>query len=75
VEPPIGLTPAYWENPSRSAQVRAFARRVGLTFAGDPAAELELFAGFLLPVIEDARSGLRRKGTWRPAGPWQEAAP
>ena len=25
VEPPIGLTPAYWENPSRPAQVRAFA--------------------------------------------------
>ena len=30
VESPIGLTPAYWKNPSRPAQVRAFTRRAGL---------------------------------------------
>jgi hypothetical protein len=75
VEPPIGLTPAYWENPSRPAQVRAFVRRAGLTLAGDPAAELEpVLAGFLLPVLEDARRGLRGKGTWLPGGPWRESA-
>ena len=27
---PIGLTAAYWENPSRPAQMRAFARRAGI---------------------------------------------
>jgi hypothetical protein len=31
VDEPIGLTPAYWENPSRPAQVRAFARRTRRT--------------------------------------------
>jgi hypothetical protein len=71
VEPPIGLTPAYWENPSRPAQVRAFARRAGLALAGDPAADLApVLAAFLLPVLEDARRGIRRKGTWLPGGPW-----
>ena len=29
-EAPIGLTPLYWQNPSRPAQIRAFARRAGL---------------------------------------------
>ena len=33
VDPPIGLTPAYWRNPSRPAQVRAFAGR-GAELAG-----------------------------------------
>ena len=27
---PIALTPEYWKNPSRPAQMRAFARRAGL---------------------------------------------
>ena len=41
---PIGLTPAYWENPSRPAQVRAFARRAGLAVPDDPG---EGFVGLL----------------------------
>ena len=27
---PIGLTPLYWQNPSRPAQIRAFARRAAI---------------------------------------------
>ena len=71
-EEPIGLTPAYWENPSRPAQVRAFARRAGLTLAGDPGAEFARVLGaFLSPVLEDVRSGAQREGTWQPGGPWR----
>jgi hypothetical protein len=72
VEPPIGLTPAYWENPSRPAQVRAFARRAGLVVGGDPAPDLARVLGaFLLPLLEDVRRDTRREGTWQPGGPWR----
>jgi hypothetical protein len=71
-EPPIGLTRTYWDNPSRPAQVRAFARRAGLTLANDAAAELApVLAAFLLPVLEDIQSRTRREGSWLPGGPWQ----
>jgi len=73
---PIGLTPAYWENPSRPAQVHAFVRRAGLT------ATIELGSGeivrlldlFLLPVLDDLRHGAMSEGTWLAGGPWQALA-
>lgn len=69
--PPIALTPAYWDNPSRPAQVRAFARRAGLAVGGDPPPDLaEVLGAFLLPVLEDVQRGTRRGGTWPPRGPW-----
>lgn len=74
-EDPIGLTPLYWENPSRPAQVRAFARRAGLTVADQPGAEFVAVLGaFLLPVLADLRRGQRRRGTWPPGGPWEAEA-
>ncbi len=69
---PIGLTPAYWENPSRPAQVRAFARRAGLAITGDPGDEFaSLLAAFLLPLLDDVRRGEERDGTWGTGGPWR----
>jgi nucleotidyltransferase AbiEii toxin of type IV toxin-antitoxin system len=71
-EAPIGLTSAYWDNPSRPAQVRAFARRAGLAVSATPGDEFApLLAGFLLPIIEDLRAGRAREGTWTPGGPWR----
>lgn len=68
---PIGLTAAYWENPSRGAQVRAFARRAGLAMPSGLNGE---FAGklatFLLPLLDDLAGGAVRTGTWMPGGPW-----
>ncbi len=58
VEPPIGLTPAYWENPSRPAQVRVFARRAGLAVDGDTAPDL--------PHEQAAAHPLRRSLACRP---------
>ncbi len=70
-DPPIGLTAAYWGNPSRPAQVRSFARRAGLTVPDDPG---ESFVGilgdFLLPLLDDARRGEPCAGTWPAGGPW-----
>ena len=72
VEPPIGLTPAYWKNPSRPAQVRAFALRAGLAIGGDPTPDLApMLNAFLLPVLEDVQRGTRSEGTWPPGGPWR----
>ena len=71
-EEPIGLLPAYWENPSRPAQVRAFARRAGLTLADEPGASFaQVLGAFLSPLLEDVRSGDQREGTWPPGGPWR----
>ncbi len=71
-EIPIGLTLAYWENPSRPAQVRSFARRAGLTPPEDPGGEFtELLGRFLLPLLEDLHNGTPRAGTWSLGGPWR----
>lgn len=71
-EVPIGLTPAYWDNPSRPAQVRAFARRAGLDVPADEGRGFsEVLVAFLLPVLEDLRQGKRGEGSWPPGGPWQ----
>jgi Nucleotidyl transferase AbiEii toxin, Type IV TA system len=73
-EDPIGLTPMYWDNPSRPAQVRAFARRAGLEVPAKPGEEfIRLLKAFLAPVLEDLRTGNRRVGTWPPRGPWSQA--
>ena len=67
---PIGLTPAYWENPSRPAQVRAFVRRAGLTAGNDPGADeiVRLLGAFLLPVLDDLRRGAHVMGFWEQGG-------
>jgi len=70
-EVPIGLTPAYWDNPSRPAQVRAFAQRARLDVPDEGRSFSDGLAAFLLPVLEDLRGGERREGTWPPGGPWQ----
>ncbi|MBI2505996.1 MAG: nucleotidyl transferase AbiEii/AbiGii toxin family protein [Candidatus Latescibacteria bacterium] len=71
---PIGLTPAYWQNPSRPAQVRAFARRAGITLSGSPDKEFAaLLSAFLGPILEDLRRGVRHLGTWKKGGPWEPA--
>jgi hypothetical protein len=71
-EEPIGLTPAYWENPSRPAQVKAFVRRARLEAPVGIADELARVLGaFLSPIVDDLRTGATRKGAWPPGGPWQ----
>lgn len=71
-EDPIGLTPDFWENPTRPAQVRAFARRSRIDAPERPASEfVHLLHAFLAPVLQDLRKGAERGGTWRPGGPWR----
>jgi hypothetical protein len=71
-EDPIGLTPSYWENPSRPPQVRAFARRAGLEVPAKPGEEFtRVLQAFLSPVLDDVRRGALREGKWRPGGAWR----
>jgi hypothetical protein len=54
-EPPIGLTPEFWTQPGRDAQVRAFARRARLATTPDSAGELgKRVAEFALPILRAA---------------------
>lgn len=69
---PIGLTSAYWDNPSRPPQIRAFARRAGLEVPAKPAEEFTaLLHAFLAPVLDDLREGGVVEGMWPPGGPWR----
>jgi hypothetical protein len=71
-ETPIGLTRAYWENPSRPAQVRAFARRAGIAVPENFAEECaRMLDAFLSPVLVDLQNGSRRAGRWQPGGAWR----
>lgn len=74
-EAPVALTRYYWDNPSRPAQVRSFARRAGITvpegFSDECARILHAFLG---PVLEDLRRGRGHAATWPPGGPWQQAS-
>jgi len=70
---PIALTPEYWKNPSRPAQMRAFARRAGLRLS-DVSEEnlLNLLTLFLSPILSDLQLEQQRQGVWRPGGPWSQ---
>ena len=75
MQTPIALTLAYWENPSRPAQSKAFARRAGLTLPENFAIEFNgMLHAFLIAILEDLRedAALRetRHGTWISGGPW-----
>ncbi|MBD3160893.1 MAG: hypothetical protein GF346_01930 [Candidatus Eisenbacteria bacterium] len=69
---PIGLTRAYWENPSRPAQTRAFARRARIDPPEKPGETFSpLLEAFLLPALEDFRRDRAKEGSWEPGGPWR----
>jgi hypothetical protein len=69
---PIALTSGYWENPSRPAQVRAFARRAGLAIPEAPGHGIApLLSEFLGPILLDLRDREKREGTWTVGGPWR----
>lgn len=54
-EPPVGLTPEFWSQPGRDAQVRAFARRARLETTPESARELgRRVAEFATPILRAA---------------------
>jgi predicted nucleotidyltransferase component of viral defense system len=71
LEAPIALTTDYWENPTRPAQVRAFAKRAAIAIPEhfDQSCSQTL-AAFLIPLLAELRIGGDAAGTWSPGGPW-----
>jgi hypothetical protein len=71
-EAPLALTRDYWDNPSRPAQMRAFARRAHICVPDGFEDECaRLLDAFLSPVLDDLRAGRTPMGKWRPGGPWR----
>lgn len=71
-DPPIGLTRAYWDLPSRPTQVRAFARRARIeVWDGFEEECARILGAFLCPLLQDVRRGQRQSGSWPPGGPWR----
>jgi hypothetical protein len=71
-EEPVGLTAAYWNDPARVVQIRAFARRSGIPLSPDVASDiLPLLRAFLLPILDDVRRGTHELEGWPAGGPWR----
>jgi hypothetical protein len=71
-ESPIALTPEYWKNPTRPAQMRAFAKRSAIAIPDhfDHTCSRTLQA-FLTPLLNDLRGSAIAPGSWSPGGPWK----
>jgi predicted nucleotidyltransferase component of viral defense system len=69
---PIGLTRAYFDEPARTVQWRAFVRRSRFVEdAGDLARLVAEIRRFALPVLSAAAAGAVFKLAWNPGGPWE----
>lgn len=69
---PIALTAEYWANPTRPTQMRAFAKRSAIKIPDhfDQTCSQTLQA-FLIPLLDDLRSGVVTAGSWTSGGPWR----
>lgn len=69
---PIGLTEAFYGDPARSLQWRAFVRRSRF---GEEAGSLVNLIGeirpFALPVLSEVAAENSFKARWNPGGPWK----
>lgn len=71
-ETPAGLTPEYYEDPSRQAQWRAFLRRTAATDQSSSFDSIvEEVRRFVLPPLEAAGRAEPFSGGWPAGGPWQ----
>jgi hypothetical protein len=69
---PIGLTTEYWQDPRRTAQMRAFAKRARLEPRELNSDQMiERLQGFVVPILRCLSTEEEFHGTWRPGGPWR----
>jgi len=69
---PIGLTDAFYADPARVIQWRAFIRRSRFTEqSGDLERLVAEIRQFSLPVLAAAADEKPFKARWRPGGPWE----
>jgi hypothetical protein len=69
---PVGLTRAYWDDPARVLQWRAFVRRSRFGETEDELMRLvEEIRPFLLPVLSKLAAEKPFNAHWKPGGPWE----
>src|SRR5262249_30306520 len=69
---PIGLTEAYYDDPSRAVQWRAFVRRSRFDEeAGDLARLVAEIRPFALPVLSAIAAKDTLQARWKAGGPWE----
>ena len=70
---PIGLTDAFYADPARAIQWRAFTRRSRFTEQPGDLKRLVLeIRQFALPVLAAAADEKFFEARWRPGGPWRQ---
>jgi predicted nucleotidyltransferase component of viral defense system len=72
---PVGLTDAFYSEPNRAIQWRAFLRRSRLAAARTELNVIgEEIRRFALPALSAAASNAPFSAVWSPGGPWNEIA-
>ncbi len=72
-EIPSGLTPEYYDDPSRQTQWRAFLRRTAATDQATTfASTVDEIRAFVLPLLETVGKGNPFVRRWPAGGPWRD---
>lgn len=72
VESIVSLTSTFWSAPEKVTGILSFSRRAGLALtSADIDPTLALLQSFLLPVLDDIRSGDVSDRRWIAGGPWR----
>ncbi|MBP7382406.1 nucleotidyl transferase AbiEii/AbiGii toxin family protein [Myxococcota bacterium] len=67
---PVGLTPAFADDPTKIRQWSAFLRKTGISTAGPLVETVTAVAAFVETPLIAAANGLAFNATWHAPGPW-----
>jgi hypothetical protein len=71
IEPPLALTPEFFDDREKNAQWNAFLNKSKLNAEGKSLPEIAAtLRKFLIPISEAVAQGELHKGTWHAGGPW-----
>jgi hypothetical protein len=71
-EPPLALTPEFYDDQQKNAQWNAFINKSGLTADAKSLPEIaKILIDFLMPVSEAVAKEKAFNLEWQPSGPWQ----
>ena len=70
-EPPLALTPEFYDDREKNAQWKAFLNKAKLNAEGKSLPEIAVaLSSFLMPVSIAVAQGEIHEGKWHPGGPW-----
>lgn len=71
-DPPLALTPEFFDDKEKSAQWNGFLNKARLNAKGKSLPEIAgALRSFLLPVSTTVANSESHKGVWLPGGPWR----